>query len=182
MAIATLPIVLSVVLTELAVGGSFLGWWVDRGGRAPGGFLKLVAFVDAGAIAAALALVPTFPGGDLAARAGVDTGPLSAFGQALVLVTILMVTGVITAAYGVGTIVASFVVAQLVLRRPGRPMFAFELLAGLSVLAIGLVPTLLALMAGIYFRSRLDQARFRQLIVVLLVLSVANLLWRTFGP
>jgi len=46
---------------------------------------------------------------------------------------------------------------------------------------IGLVPTLLALMAGIYFRSRLDQARFRQLIVVLLVLSVANLLWRTFG-
>ena len=50
--------------------------------------------------------------------------------------------GTITAAYGVGTIVASFVVAQLVLRRPGRPMFAFELLAGLSVLAIGLVPIL----------------------------------------
>ncbi len=47
---------------------------------------------------------------------------------------------------------------------------------------IGLVPTLLALMVGIYFRGRLDQARFRQLIVVLLVLSVANLLWRTFGP
>jgi uncharacterized membrane protein YfcA len=46
---------------------------------------------------------------------------------------------------------------------------------------LGLVPTLLALMAGIYFRARLDQARFRQLIVVLLVLSVANLLWRTFG-
>jgi uncharacterized membrane protein YfcA len=36
-------------------------------------------------------------------------------------------------------------------------------------------------MAGIYFRGRLDQARFRQLIVVLLVLSVANLLWRSFG-
>ena len=46
---------------------------------------------------------------------------------------------------------------------------------------LGLVPTLLALMAGIYFRTRLDQARFRQLIVVLLVLSVANLLWRSFG-
>ena len=46
---------------------------------------------------------------------------------------------------------------------------------------LGLVPTLLALMAGIFFRARLDQARFRQLIVVLLVLSVANLLWRTFG-
>jgi hypothetical protein len=95
-AIATLPIVLSVVLAELAIGGSFVMWLVDRGGRAPSGLLKLVAFVDAGAIAAALALVPTFPGGDLAARAGVDTGPLSAFGQALVLVTILMVIQLVT--------------------------------------------------------------------------------------
>jgi uncharacterized membrane protein YfcA len=51
----------------------------------------------------------------------------------------------------------------------------------LAIGLIGLVPTLLALMAGIFFRGRLDQARFRQLIVVLLVLSVANLLWRTFG-
>jgi hypothetical protein len=95
-AIATLPIVLSVVLAELAIGGSFVMWLVDRGGRAPSGFLKLVAFVDAGAIAAALALVPTFPGGDLAARAGVDTGPLSAFGQTLVLVTILIVIQLVT--------------------------------------------------------------------------------------
>ena len=47
---------------------------------------------------------------------------------------------------------------------------------------LGLVPTLLALMAGIYLRGRLDQRRFRQLIVVLLVLSVANLLWKSFGP
>jgi hypothetical protein len=46
---------------------------------------------------------------------------------------------------------------------------------------LGLVPTLLALMAGIFFRAKLDQARFRQLIVVLLVLSVANLLWKTVG-
>ena len=96
MAIATLPIVLSVVLVELAIGGSFVMWLVDRDGKAPSGFLKLVAFVDAGAIAAALALVPTFPGGDLAARAGIDTGPVSAFGQALVLVTILIVIQLVT--------------------------------------------------------------------------------------
>jgi uncharacterized membrane protein YfcA len=51
----------------------------------------------------------------------------------------------------------------------------------LAIGLLGLVPTLLALMAGIYFRGTLDQARFRQLIVVLLVLSVANLLWRSFG-
>ncbi|GAC1696393.1 MAG: hypothetical protein NVS9B6_03370 [Candidatus Limnocylindrales bacterium] len=46
---------------------------------------------------------------------------------------------------------------------------------------LGLVPTLLALMAGIWARGRLDERRFRQLIVVLLILSVANLLWRTFA-
>jgi uncharacterized membrane protein YfcA len=45
---------------------------------------------------------------------------------------------------------------------------------------IGLVPTLLALAVGIGARGRLDPVLFRRLIVVLLVLSVANLLWRTF--
>ena len=45
---------------------------------------------------------------------------------------------------------------------------------------IGLVPTLLALMLGIYLRGRLDATRFRSLIVVLLVVSTANLLYRTF--
>lgn len=52
----------------------------------------------------------------------------------------------------------------------------------LAIGLLGLVPALLALMAGISFRGRLDQRRFRQLIVVLLVLSVANLLWKSFGP
>ncbi len=96
MAIATLPIVLAVVLTELAVGGAFLQWFVDRGGRAPSGFLKLVAFVDVGAMAAALALVPTFPRGDLAQIAGIDTEPLDAFGQALIVVTILVIIQLVT--------------------------------------------------------------------------------------
>jgi hypothetical protein len=95
-AIATLPIVLSVVLAELAIGGSFVMWLVDRGGRAPSGFLKLVAFVDAGAIAAALALVPVFPHGDLAEAASINTGPLSAFGQALIVVTILVIIQLVT--------------------------------------------------------------------------------------
>ena len=48
--------------------------------------------------------------------------------------------GLIMTAYGVGTILASIVIAQLAIRRPGRVMFAFELLAGIAVLAIGLVP------------------------------------------
>ena len=45
---------------------------------------------------------------------------------------------------------------------------------------VGLVPTLLALAVGIYARGRLDPALFRRLIIALLVISVVNLLWRTF--
>ena len=46
---------------------------------------------------------------------------------------------------------------------------------------LGLVPTLLAMMLGIWMRGRLDPVLFRRLIVALLVFSVANLLWRTFS-
>jgi hypothetical protein len=115
MAIASLPIVLAVVLVELAVGGAFLMWFIDRGGRAPGGFLKLVGFVDVGAISAALALVPTFPGGDLADRAGIDTGALAAFAQVLVLVAILMVIQLITTFFRVrGLRIASGILASFI--------------------------------------------------------------------
>jgi len=50
--------------------------------------------------------------------------------------------GAISGAYGVGTIAASIWVAQLVTRRPGRVMFAFEILAAACVLAVGLFPVL----------------------------------------
>jgi len=48
--------------------------------------------------------------------------------------------GVISSGYGIGTVVASVVVAQIAVRRPGALMFSFELLAAASVLAMGLVP------------------------------------------
>lgn len=53
-----------------------------------------------------------------------------------------------------------------------------------EVIAIGLVavvPTLIALAVGIYLRGRLDAVWFRRLIIALLVISVVNLLWRTFA-
>jgi MFS family permease len=56
--------------------------------------------------------------------------------------------GLLMAAYGVGTIVASVGVAQLVTRRPGRVMFAFEILAALTVLTVGLAPTLPVVVAS----------------------------------
>ncbi|HKW78649.1 MAG TPA: sulfite exporter TauE/SafE family protein [Candidatus Limnocylindria bacterium] len=46
---------------------------------------------------------------------------------------------------------------------------------------IGLVPTLAALGVGIWAREKIDPALFRRLIVVVVVLSVVSLLWRTFA-
>jgi MFS family permease len=57
--------------------------------------------------------------------------------------------GLLMSAYGVGTILASVVIAQLAIRRPGRLMFAFEVLAGVAVLAIGLMPILPAVVVFI---------------------------------
>jgi uncharacterized membrane protein YfcA len=50
----------------------------------------------------------------------------------------------------------------------------------LAIGIVGLVPTLFGLLVGIVLRGRIQQARFRQLIVVLLIASVANLLYRSF--
>ena len=61
MPIATLPLVLTVVLLEVAVGGTFLLWALDRTRQAPGGFLKLMAGVDAAAGVLAFLLLPTLP-------------------------------------------------------------------------------------------------------------------------
>jgi hypothetical protein len=88
--IATLPLVLAVVLIELATGGASLIWFLDRRGQAPGGFLKLVAAVDAVAVAAAVGLIPTIIPRDLQ-RAGLDPGPLGSFGQAMVVFLVLIV-------------------------------------------------------------------------------------------
>src|SRR6266550_71945 len=133
MAIATLPIVLAVVLTELAVGGAFLLWFIDRGGRAPSGFLKLVAFVNAG---------------DLAETAGIDTGPLNAFGQALVVVTILVVIQLITTftsarglrmAAGIVTFLAgAAALAVVAVARPAQQAYDPFAIAALPLGAIAL--------------------------------------------
>jgi len=43
-----------------------------------------------------------------------------------------------------------------------------------------LIPTLLAMIVGIWARGRLDAPMFRRIIVGLVVISTVNLLWRTF--
>ncbi len=52
-----------------------------------------------------------------------------------------------------------------------------------NALALGLaasVPTVIELAAGVHLRGRPDVVWFRRLIIVMLVLSIANLLRRTF--
>lgn len=58
------------------------------------------------------------------------------------------ILGFIKSAYGVGTIVAGIGVAQATMRRPGRVMFGFELIAAAAVLVIGIAPTLPVLLAA----------------------------------
>jgi len=45
---------------------------------------------------------------------------------------------------------------------------------------VAIVPTLIALAIGIYLRGRLDAVWFRRFVVALVLVSVINLLWRTF--
>lgn len=89
-AIVTLPLVLAVVLIELAAGGAFLVWFLDRRGQAPGGFLKLATVVDAVCAAAAVGLIPTIIPNDLQ-KVGLDPAPLGSFGQALVVFLVLLI-------------------------------------------------------------------------------------------
>ena len=147
--LATLPLVLAVVLVEIATGGAFLIWFLDRRGQAPSGFLKLTAGVDAVAAAAAVGLAPALPRGDLAARIGLDAGPLSSFGQALVVVAVLTVVQLIATFLPVPTLrnIAGIVtvltgVAALDVAAVARPTQApydvFALLAlPLGALALG---------------------------------------------
>jgi hypothetical protein len=148
-ALATLPLVLCVLMVELAVGGAFLMWYLDRTEAAPTGFLKLTAFVNAGAIAFAGVLLPTLPRGDLAARAGLDASALGAFAQVLVVVIVLVVAQLVTAfmpwrgvreAVGILTVLAGILdlVLAAIARPSQSPFDVFALLAlPLGALALG---------------------------------------------
>ena len=147
--IVTLPLVLAVVLVELATGGAFVLWFLDRRGIAPGGFLKLTAGVDAVCAAAAVGLVPAIIPRELASNVGLDAGPLGSFGQALVVMLVLTViqlvatfvpsrdfrsvAGALTVIVGIGTLEIA-----AISRPAAAPFDAFALAAlPLGSLALG---------------------------------------------
>ena len=149
MALATLPLVLCVLMVELAIGGAFLMWYIDRSEAAPSGFLKLTAFVDAGAIAFAGVLLPALPRGDLVTRAGLDATALTGFAQVLVVVIVLVVAQLVAAflpwkpvreAVGIITVLAGVfdLVLAAVARPSASPFDVFALLAlPLGAVALG---------------------------------------------
>lgn len=147
--IVTLPLVLAIVMVELAAGGAFLVWLLDRRGVAPGGFLKLTAGVDAVCAAAAVGLIPTIIPHELQTQMGLDEGPLSSFGQALALFLIMTViqfvltfvpsrdlrsvAGAVTVLVGLGTLEVAAIA-----RPTQAPYDLFALLAlPLGALALG---------------------------------------------
>ena len=147
--LATLPLVLCVIMIELAIGGAFLMWYLDRTASAPTGFLKLTAFVNAGAIAFAGILIPTIPRDP---KVGLDVTALAAFTQVLVIVIVLVVAQLVVSftpwralreAVGIITILAGmFDLVLAAVARPttpsGSPFDVFALLAlPLGALALG---------------------------------------------
>ena len=159
-AIVTLPLVLAVVLVELAVGGAFLVWFLDRRGQAPGGFLKLTAAVDALCAAAAVGLIPTIIPRDLQ-KLGLDAGLLASFGQALVVFLVLVVAqlvltfvplrdlrniaGVLTLLVGIGTLEVATI------SRPSPAPFDLFALFALPLGALALGGTDAAMLLGHWY-------------------------------
>ncbi len=96
MPLATLPLVLAVVLVELSVGGAFLLWALDRTRQAPGGFLKLVAAVDAVCGAISFVLLPAVPRGTLAERVQLHAPAIESFALAVTVLAVLLVAPLLT--------------------------------------------------------------------------------------
>lgn len=96
MPLLTLPLVLAVVVVELAVGGAFLLWALDRTHEAPGGFLKLIGAVDAVCGGIAFALLPFIPRGAVAERAQLHAPAIDSFALATTVLTVLLVAQLLT--------------------------------------------------------------------------------------
>ena len=147
--LATLPLVLSVVLLELAIGGAFLVWSLDRTKQAPGGFLKLAAALDALAGSFAFFLLPTIPRGQVAERIRLQPGAIDSLALIVPVLLVLLVAHLITTflpfrplrtVIGGVTLIAggAALVAAAVARPSDSPYDVFALLAlPLGALALG---------------------------------------------
>lgn len=159
-AIVTLPLVLAVVLVELAAGGAFLIWFLDRRGVAPAGFLKLTAGVDAVAAAAAAGLIPTIIPRDLG-TIGLNAGAVGSFSQALVVFVVLTVVQLAAAFLpsrpirniaGIVTVLAGLVTLEVAaIARPSASPYDIFALAALPLGALALGGSDAAMLLGHWY-------------------------------
>jgi hypothetical protein len=176
--LATLPLVLCVIMIELAVGGAFLMWYLDRAENAPTGFLKLTAFVNAGAIAFAGVLIPTIPRDP---RVGLDVNVLGAFTQTLVVVIVLVIaqlvvsflpSKVVRQVVGAVTIlVGMFDLVLAALARPSHAPFDLFALLALPLGALALGGSNAAMLLGHWYlvAPKLSTGPLRRAALVLVV-------------
>ncbi len=132
---ATLPLVLFVVLFEVAIGGAMLMWLLDRTGEAPPGFLRLtgvvgVATASFGALVGGL-VGPQLPGvAEPAGKAGLVVAVL----VAIYFLTTFTPARQVRALVGAATILAGLTL--LVLAERAYPGNQFDVLA-LAALPLG---------------------------------------------
>jgi hypothetical protein len=188
MPLATLPLVLDVVLLELAVGGAFLIWALDRTRQAPAGSLKLIAAVDAVAGALAFLLLPAVPRGALAERVQLHAPALDSFSLAVSVLAVLLVAQLITTFvpwHGLRTVISlvtllvggGALVAAAVARPSEAQYDVFALLAlPLGALALGGIDAAMLLGHWYLVTPKLSSAPLRRaslIVVAALVLQAA---------
>ena len=161
MPVATLPLVLAVVLIELAVGGAFLLWVLDRTHQAPSGFLKLAAAVNVVAGGLAWLLLQALPRTELT-RLKLYGPALDSLPIATALLGILLVVQLLTTFFpwrtprsivGLLTLVvggAALIAAAVARPAPDEPFEVFAI-AALPLGAIALGGTDAAMLLGHWY-------------------------------
>jgi hypothetical protein len=189
MPVATLPLVLAVVLVELAVGGAFLLWVLDRTHQAPTGFLKLVAGVNAVSGGLAFLLLPTLPKTELARQLKLNVNALDSLSVATSLLALLLIVQLIVAfapwrtprsLVGLATLVvggAALIAAAVARPAPDEP-FEILAIAALPLGAIALGGTDAAMLLGHWYLitpklSPLPLQRAAAIVLLTIVLQVA---------
>jgi hypothetical protein len=160
-AIAGLPLVVAVVLCELAVGGAALLLYLDVTARAPVGFLRLTAAVDVAAIALAAALIPTLPRASVAEAAQLGAGAIASFAQALPAVVAVLLLQAVAAftpwrrfrlVAGIAAVIAGVVVLGVAATaRPTQAPFDIFALAALPLGALALGGADAAMLLGHWY-------------------------------
>ena len=185
MPVATLPLVLMVVLLEIAIGGTFVLWALDRTRQAPAGFLKLVAAVDAVAGVMAFLLLPTLPRSALAQQLKLNLPALDSLSPATTALAVLLLAQLIVTflpwrtlrgIVGLATLLigGAALIAAAVARPAPDELYNLFALAALPLGAVALGGTDAAMLLGHWYlvTPKLSPAPLRRAAAIVMVAIV----------